>query len=30
MVAQAAGEGNVLARELFRHAVQTLGWAVAK
>ncbi len=30
LVAQAAGAGNVLARELFRHAVQTLGWAVAQ
>ena len=30
MVAQAAGEGNLLAQEVFRHAVQTLGWAVAQ
>jgi glucokinase len=30
MVAQAADEGNPLAREVFRRAVQTLGWAVAQ
>jgi glucokinase len=30
MVAQAAAEGNELAQEVFRHAVQTLGWAVAQ
>ena len=30
MVAQAAAEGNVLAREIFHQAVRTLGWAVAQ
>ncbi len=30
MVAQAALEGNGLAQELFHHAVETLGWAIAQ
>jgi glucokinase len=30
LLAQAANDGNRLAEDLFRHAVQTLGWAVAQ
>ena len=30
MVLQAAGEGNVLAQDIFHHAVQTLGWALGQ
>ncbi len=30
LLAQAAGEGNPLAQEVFRRAVETLGWAVAQ
>ena len=30
MLAQAANDGNRLAEDVFRHAVQTLGWAVAQ
>ena len=30
LLAQAANDGNRLAEEVFRHAVQTLGWAVAQ
>ena len=30
VVAQAAGEGNLLARKVFRRAVETLGWAIAQ
>ena len=30
MVAQAAAEGNQVAQDIFHHAVQTLGWAVAQ
>ena len=30
IVSQAAADGNRLAEEIFRHAVQTLGWAVAQ
>ena len=29
MVAQAAAEGNEVAREVLQHACQTLGWAIA-
>ena len=30
LLAQAAGEGNPLAQEVFHRAVETLGWAVAQ
>jgi glucokinase len=30
LLAQAASEGNPLARQVFRRAVQTLGWAIAQ
>jgi glucokinase len=30
MVAQAAGDGNEIAREVLAHACQALGWAVAQ
>jgi len=30
IVAEAAADGNALAEEVFRHAVQTLGWAIAQ
>ena len=30
LVAQAAAEGNPVAREIFQQAVRTLGWAVAQ